>query len=50
MFNKAAIYQGKGKVLESHRGEQRPQRLVKVELLPPQLEGAGQGSCKERVI
>lgn len=26
-------------MLESHRGEQRPQRLVKVELLPPQLEG-----------
>ena len=50
MFNKAAIYQGKGKVLESHRGQQRPQRLVKVELLPPQLEGTGQGSWKERVI
>lgn len=35
-----------GKVLESHKGELNPQRLVKVELLPPSAGGTRRGNLE----
>ena len=39
-----------GKVLESHKGEPNPQRLVKVELLPPSAGGDKEREPGRRVI